>query len=237
MEFLRGMGHALRVIAPRRKARTLRAALRDRGPKPAAQPPRTLNEAVCCSTSALTSTGRPAISSRKGEVSSGVSRTMPLCAGGGGFDQGDVGHASVCSSTEAITRIASGSSRKGNVAAPGDVGETHVGGGGGASRRRSRPTGCWSSRRGSARAAPPASASKSGQRSGGTASGAKAGPTASRKARVVAVDEVTVGLRVEAARERGPGFGRHVGKGGAVCGAEKAAAASARVRARGGLPR
>ena len=41
------------------------------------QPPRNLNDPVCCKASALTQTLRPAISSTNEEFSSGVRRTLP----------------------------------------------------------------------------------------------------------------------------------------------------------------
>jgi hypothetical protein len=74
---LRRPRHALRMVA-RGNASTPRARTSSGKADTADQPPRNLKLPVCCSASHFTCTGRPAISSRKGEDRSGVRRTTPL---------------------------------------------------------------------------------------------------------------------------------------------------------------
>ncbi len=92
---------------------TPRARISAGSAETADQPPRNLKLPVCCRHSALTSTRRPAISSRKGDDSSGVRRTWPLQPRGGGLDHGNVGHAFSLSRNARIAARLSGSSRNG----------------------------------------------------------------------------------------------------------------------------
>jgi hypothetical protein len=195
---LRRPGHALRVVA-RGKASTPRARTSGASAETADQPPRNLKLPVCCSASHFTWTGRPAISSRKGEDSSGVRRTTPRARAAA---------ASIISISlmDLLQNGRDDGLRLGlveerHMAAPGHLAKDHVGaaaahlGGGFHDSRlefapRIRPSGR------------PSNASKSGQRSGAS-SGAKAAPRP-RAARVVAQVQPVAILAVEARRRRRP---------------------------------